>query len=130
MKKNIWFTLFLLISIGACQQQKGDVYKNSSLQPVKDTIQPAAMQEENREADINYKIIQSENGVQGFGYDIYIKGKIYVHQPTIPAVAGNKGFSTKQKAEQSARLVIYKIKNNILPPTVEIRELDSLHLLE
>ncbi len=66
------------------------------------------------------------NDMSGFGYDILMDGKVYVHQPNVPALPGNNGFDTEEKAKRVAELVKYKIRNNIMPPTVEVRELDSL----
>lgn len=62
----------------------------------------------------------------GFGYDILVDGNLYIHQPMIPAVAGDRAFQTREDAERVAGLVAYKIKNNIMPPAVGIKELDSL----
>jgi len=61
-----------------------------------------------------------------FGYDIFLNGKLYIHQPNIPAVSGNAGFQTEENARKIAELVIVKIKHNIIPPTVIVNELDSL----
>jgi hypothetical protein len=63
---------------------------------------------------------------EGFGYDIIMDGKPYIHQPNIPALPGNKGFQSEEMASRVADLVIFKIRNNIMPPTVEVKELDSL----
>lgn len=68
--------------------------------------------------------------VGGFGYDIYIFDALYVHQPNVPAINGNRGFKTKEQAKQAGELVAYKIKNNIMPPSVSIQELDSLGVLK
>jgi hypothetical protein len=75
---------------------------------------------------INIEIETFQNDTSGWGYDILIEGKKYVHQPHIPAISGNKGFSTQHEAEKVAELVKYKIKNNIMPPSVSPEELDSL----
>ena len=78
---------------------------------------------------IRHTIIPSSDG-SGFGYDIYMDDKLYIHQPDIPAISGTQGFSTKEKAEQAARLVEDKIRNNIRPPAVSIEELDSIGVLK
>ncbi len=65
----------------------------------------------------------------GFGYNIIMDNHIFIHQPSIPSIAGNKGFSSKQKAEISAKYIIYKLEHNIMPPSVTPRELDSLGVL-
>ena len=68
--------------------------------------------------------------VGGYGYDIYIFDALYVHQPNVPAINGNRGFKTKEQAKNAGDLVAYKIKNNIMPPSVSIQELDSLGVLK
>ena len=62
----------------------------------------------------------------GWGYDIYVNGKLFIHQPMIPALQGIKEFETEAKARKVAEFVADKIKRNILPPTVTVHELDSL----
>ena len=81
------------------------------------------------ESNATFKVYRNDDGnLNGFGYDIYINGsdKPYVHQPNIPAVSGNKGFSTEDDARHTAELMVYKIKHNIMPPSVSVKELDSL----
>jgi hypothetical protein len=51
---------------------------------------------------------------------------MYVHQPNIPAMQGNKTFASEESARKVGALVAEKIRNNIMPPTVDTRELDSL----
>lgn len=70
------------------------------------------------------------NGSGGWGYDILINGKLYIHQPIIPGVQGNRVFSSEEKAREAGELVISKIRNNILPPSVSVEELDNRGLLE
>ena len=78
-----------------------------------------------KKAKVEIKIFQNTE-MSGFGYDIILDGHTYVHQPNIPALPGNNGFSTEEMARKVAELVSFKIHNNIMPPTVEVRELDSL----
>jgi hypothetical protein len=77
---------------------------------------------EGREA-IRFKIFHGENG---YGYDIIMDGHPYVHQPNIPALPGNRGFETEADAIKVAQLVVSKILNHVMPPTVGVNELDSL----
>ncbi|CAN5496653.1 hypothetical protein BH11BAC2_BH11BAC2_17440 [soil metagenome] len=81
-------------------------------------------------ADISYKVFKndssSEDSQQGFGYDILNAGKVYVHQPHIPAVSGNKSFASEEDAKKAAMLVASKLKKGITPPTISVKELDSL----
>jgi hypothetical protein len=74
-----------------------------------------------KKESITYKIIDAPNHT--YGYDIYINGKLAYHQTLRPAVSGNVGFSTKEKAEKVAKLAIAKIKKNQVPPTITIEEL-------
>lgn len=71
------------------------------------------------------KTFQTESG---WGYDIEVGGKPYIHQPTIPSLPGNSGFKTQADAETVAALVCHKIQNNIMPPSVTPQELDSLKI--
>ncbi len=68
----------------------------------------------------------AELHIQGWGYDVYVDGKKMIHQPHIPAVPGRQVFRSRQEAEKVAALVSYKIKNNIMPPSLTTAELDSL----
>ena len=68
--------------------------------------------------------------IQGWGYDIFIKNKLYVHQPNIPAVSKNCGFSKKEFAARTAILVIEKIKRHVLLPSISTFELDSLKVIK
>ncbi len=73
---------------------------------------------------VEAKLYQNED--ETWGYDIMIDGNIYVHQPTKPAVGGNTGFATEVEAQSVADLVISKIKNNILPPSITPSEVTEL----
>jgi len=78
-------------------------------------------------SSIEAKTFQVDNG---WGYDIYIDGQKYMHQEHIPAVQGLHPFTTKEDARKAAELVVFKIKNNILPPTLSVHELDSIGVLK
>lgn len=61
----------------------------------------------------------------GWGYDILVNDSLFIHQQIMPAVEGNRGFSTQQEAEKVAELVIARMKRKELP-TILLRDLDSL----
>lgn len=65
----------------------------------------------------------------GYGYDVLMGGKIYIHQPHIPAVAGNNGFPSAESALKTGTFIVTKIRKNIMPPSVTKDELDSLGVL-
>ena len=70
------------------------------------------------------------NAGSDWGYDIYVDGKLYVHQPHIPATSGNTGFKNERDAKNTAELVVKKIKKNILPPSISIEELEKLGVVK
>lgn len=76
--------------------------------------------------NISYKTFANDSAPGGFGYDIFVDGRMMVHQPNIPAVMGNRGFTSEDDAAKTANLVMFKLKNNIMPPSVTTGELDSL----
>lgn len=84
-------------------------------------------------SDVTVEVFKGDstevNGNKGWGYNILVDGKIYVHQPNIPAIMGNSGFGSEEKAQKAGEFVVSKIKNNILPPSVTPEELDSLGVL-
>jgi hypothetical protein len=117
MKKHASILFFLIVFV-ACNSNT----TNSAIADQKKTIQ-------NTPADINVesKIFQDSTG---WGYDIYLNSKLYIHQPFIPAISGNKPFSTKQDAEKVSQLTISKLQKGINPPTIDLSDLDSLKIKE
>jgi hypothetical protein len=79
-------------------------------------------------AEINIKIIPSANNT--YGYDIVVYGRPLVHQPNIPGLPGNEGFTTKERSKTVAEFVVTKIRNNAIPPTVTIEDLNKLGVLK
>lgn len=61
----------------------------------------------------------------GWGYDVLVNDSLYIHQQQMPAVEGNRGFSSQKEAEKVAELVIARMKRKELP-TILLRDLDSL----
>ena len=94
----------------------------SSKKEVKEQKNPYA------NAEITIKIIPSAN--ETFGYDILLYGRPLVHQPNIPGLPGNEGFSTKERAKTVAEFVVKKIRNNEMPPTVTIEDLNTMGVLK
>jgi len=66
----------------------------------------------------------------GWGYDVYVDGKRFIHQPYIPVIQGNKPFDNEIDAKKVAELVAGKIQMNSIPPTVSYQELDSLGIIK
>src|SRR6187455_1853745 len=111
MNRNLIFASLALaialnISIISCHR-KGD---NESARPVDSVMLPAEPEHETSPpsdsmknpyegAVIEVRTFKNDSLLKGFGYDIYVDNSLKVHQPHIPAVSGNKGFSTEEKAK-------------------------------
>lgn len=67
-------------------------------------------------ATIQYFIIKAEENT--YGYTIFIDGKMVIEQKTIPGFSGKLGFQNKGIAEKVAKLVINKIKDGEMLPTL------------
>ena len=74
--------------------------------------------------DTSYRIVPAEAGT--YGYEILVNRKLLIRQKNVPGLPGNRGFVTKADAAATARLVIQKLQQGIMPPTVTTKELDSL----
>lgn len=68
------------------------------------------------EDSISY--VLTRNNDQTYGYDIFVKGRKLIHQPTIPCMPGNSGFKKKDDARKAAVIVMDMIRKNIMPPTL------------
>ncbi|QEC69221.1 DUF4907 domain-containing protein [Panacibacter ginsenosidivorans] len=81
----------------------------------------------NTQSKLTYKIINSPYNT--YGYDVYADGKLLIHQTSIPAMQGNKGFAAKTNAARVAELVIEKLHKGIMPPTITKEELQKLKVI-
>lgn len=77
---------------------------------------------------LTYKVIEAAG--KTYGYDIFSNSKLMIHQPSVPGMPGNSGFKTRQGAESVAQLVVKKIKNGEMPPTVTIEEMKKLKAID
>ena len=80
-----------------------------------------------KQGDYLIQIIAATKGT--YGYDIYKGKKLFIHQPTIPAIPGNNGFATKADAEKVAKLVVEKMKKGEALPTITVDELKHLGVM-
>ncbi len=78
-------------------------------------------------ADISYKIIPAPGNT--CCYDVYMDGRLLIHQPNVPGLPGNEGFKTKDGAVKVAELVISKIKMGEMPPSISIEEMKKLGVI-
>lgn len=77
--------------------------------------------------EFTVEIIPAPNNT--YGYNIIMGGRTLIHQPNAPALPGVEGFQTKEDAQKVAEFVIDKIRRDDFPPSVSVRELDSLGVL-
>lgn len=121
--KAITFFCFLVLMIFA-------IHSNAIIQENEIPVKKAIKQQKNpyANATISFKIIPSVK--KTFGYDILLNGKTLVHQPNIPGLPGNEGFTTKARAQKVAAFVIKKIRNNEMPPTVTMDDLNKMGVLK
>jgi hypothetical protein len=90
-------------------------------------ISAALFAQPKHKAPVPYSYSCFQNPDQTWGYDILSSGKLFIHQPTVPAIQGNHGFAGKSSAEKVARLAIKKLKEKPNEfPTVTIEELEEL----
>ena len=100
-------------------------------QDIADSIDELAHSTENRmrsadsmlQPEITFKTF-ALNG--GWGYDLYVDDKRTIHQPIVPAVAGNDAFATEEDAKKIGELAVFKMRSTGSFPTITIQELDSL----
>jgi hypothetical protein len=111
-------SLYIVVSCGEEKSSNTDLEKEHPT--VSTPVNPESI-------DYQVKTLFSEE--QGWGYQILKNGKPLINQPNIPAVQGNKGFSTKEKAEKTGQFVISKIYKGQFPPMVTTQELDSLNVI-
>lgn len=64
-------------------------------------------------------------GFNGWGYDILVGDSLLIHQESVPSISGKAGFQKKEQAEQTAELIIYKIKKGKFP-TVTALEIEKI----
>jgi len=64
----------------------------------------------------------------GWAFKITRGGKDLIIQEQIPAVSGVQLFKSQSEANRIGSLMKFKIDKNIFPPSIFLKELDSLHI--
>ena len=120
----VLFMLFIVAGVPGTSISANETVGN------KQEVKHEAKQQKNpyTNAEITIKIIPAAK--KTFGYDILLYGRPLVHQPNIPGLPGNEGFTTSERAQTVAEFVVKKIKNNEMPPTVEIEDLNKMGVLK
>jgi len=83
-------------------------------------------QQAKKEKDITAKTFE---GFNGWGYDILVDDELFIHQESIPSWPGKTGFQKKEQAEQTAQLIINKLKQGQVPAvtTFELQQILPLN---
>jgi len=63
--------------------------------------------------------------LNGWAYRIYIRYKLIINQPGIPALEGNLPFKSEADARKIAELAASKIAKGQMPPTLSIEEIQN-----
>ena len=76
----------------------------------------------------NFEVVtfQNDSSLGGWGFDIYVDGRRYIHQPTVPVIAGTHGFQTEEQSERAGSMMVMKLKEGRMPPALDERDLDLL----
>ncbi len=121
------FILFLGVSLAACDRPQLDNGHSSCMDSIVESKVPKVVADSNTShfSASTYKN-KSGDGPEGFGFDIYQDGKMMIHQNSIPATQGNKAFVTEEEAKAVGALMLYKVSKGIMPPTINVEDLDSL----
>ncbi len=82
--------------------------------------------DERPKRDVELKYFETE---VGWGYDVIINGKNYIHQVHLPCECGGDGFETKEKAMKAAEFLKRKIENYDRSLQISRVQLDSLGAL-
>ncbi len=118
------YTFIFLVLITLLCSCQGDSPAPEIAPP--DTTTTATETVEPVEQNYSIELLEGENG---WGYNILLNGKAFIRQPNIPAIPGNQGFDSKEKAQKTADFVLNKIKNGIMPPSTSKEELENLGVL-
>jgi len=126
----VFLTIFNLTF--SCAQPKGKIQSSteSKLSNPDSAINEQKLQlaKEFSQKKIEYFIIHVPE--DQYGYYIMIDGQMYIEQKTIPAIEGNKGFKTKEDAKKIADLVIQKIREGEIPPTITVEDLKAHNVID
>lgn len=126
--KNIFLVCYccLLFSIARSQQTPAPAKLNTDSLKRELAKQKKATAKKFAKVQLRSMIFNAAEGT--FGYYIFADGQMLIEQKSIPGIAGNKGFISKEEAQRTANFVIRKIKSGEMPPTVLVKDLKKLRI--
>jgi len=63
----------------------------------------------------------------GWGYEVLVDNKVYIHQDCIPAISSFKRFSTESEAMLIGNKVVDKIKHGH-KPVITLQDINDTHI--
>ena len=123
---RIW--ILALLALASCIEQPAS---DKDPLPMEKSAKEIAIEKDKEQElvaeSLSLKITDSEH--TGFGFEILQGTNPLIIQPHIPAIQGIKGFETKEQASIIGNYMIYKINNGIMPPSISVKDLDSLKII-
>ena len=89
-------------------------------QPHKSASSATPAPNPNRTASITTRLISGVHHT--YGYEVWADGHRLIAQPSIPGRPGIEGFRTAAEAQRVADLVVRKLRDNQMPPTITAAE--------
>lgn len=114
----------------ACGTKKDADSGQASVSPVLEDAVSSDSSAFIRQDGWTFQVLDNSSLGKGFGYDIFHNGNLYIRQENIPGLPGIQGFSTAEKAGKTAELVINKIRNNEMPPSLSREEMQKAGVLD
>ena len=112
--------IYLLVFLTACNNAKVQTPDNA-----KETI-PVHSDSISEKSVTEFELHVIQNEDQTWGYDILMGGRQYIHQDRMPAVGGNKGFIQERQAREAGELVLEKLNQGIMPPSISTEEVNKI----
>jgi hypothetical protein len=74
---------------------------------------------------VNCRVIRVDNG---WGYELYCRDKVIIHQEIIPVIEGKNPFLSRKDARKTGKLALQKWSKGGIP-VITRQDLDSLKIL-
>ena len=119
--KTIYITIFFLFSLS--------IYCNqiSCTEELTDLDNKKKIRSTNLSFDTVETLVFKTS--DGWGYNIIVNEKIYIHQSHIPAINELKSFANSEDALRVAEYAVKKLRLTQRLPSITYHELDSLSVL-
>jgi len=114
--------LLMLFIFGSILFLNNACNNNEEINDEKETLQT----DEKPQREVELEYFQTD---AGWGYDVIINGKNYIHQTHLPCECGGEGFASKEKAMKAAEFLKQKIENYDRSLQISRAQLDSLGAL-